>query len=57
MATQERTCPKCKSAMELHEDDPDVGLVGAWICTDEDCDYTEPPEYEDWHDEFGFLGL
>jgi hypothetical protein len=36
--------------MEHQEDDPSVGIVGCWVCTNEECDEVveeEPDDFED----------
>jgi hypothetical protein len=37
----DRECPKCGAPMELEDPDPDCGIEGGWICTDEGCGHTE----------------
>jgi hypothetical protein len=32
-------CPRCGQEMEQEEAEPDVGLVGGWVCSA--CDYAE----------------
>lgn len=41
-------CPKCGAQMVLEEDEPDVGLVGGWVC--QSCGHTELSESDDFED-------
>ncbi len=41
-------CPKCDEEMEHIDDDPDVGIVGGWVCPG--CEHTvndDPADFED----------
>lgn len=40
------TCPKCGCPTEVVENDPDVGIEGHVICTNEQCDWFGEPDYE-----------
>lgn len=45
----DKDCPKCGEPMELIADEPDVGIVGGWVCTNEKCEHTQ--DFEDEGDE------
>jgi hypothetical protein len=49
--SRERQCPKCQSAMEHHPEDPDVGIIGAYVCTG--CDQSDP-DHDDYADDHEF---
>ena len=45
MPIAERECPKCGAFMEHQQDEPDVGIVGGWVC--HECEYSELDELDD----------
>lgn len=47
MTERIRECPKCNCPMEHQGDDPDVGIVGGWFCTNDDCGHTEDHDYDE----------
>ena len=42
-------CPKCGEQMELDEDEPDVGIVGGWVC--HTCGHAELADQDDQDDD------
>jgi hypothetical protein len=34
-------CPKCGKPMEYEEGEPDVGIVGGWLCMSPACGHVE----------------
>jgi hypothetical protein len=36
--------------MERQEEDPDVGIIGCWVCTNDDCGEVVAIEDEDYED-------
>jgi hypothetical protein len=48
VAGMPRNCPKCDALMEHQADDPSVGIVGHWVCTNDDCGEVVEDDEDDY---------